>query len=273
MAMAVALLGSLTAAGSVALAVDSPAPVFAAVECPPAEGEAPPAGCEPPADCETPPAEGEAPPAGCEPPADCETPPAEGEAPPAGCEPPADCDPATPAADDPLCPLTPPGEDAEPDEQPQATTTQPEAQASKQSDTPAYFDTAAPIAMPQTRPAVRARPALLSPFPIVRIRGRLTRTGAAINLLSVRAPRGSRVSVRCVGPGCPPRTIARTAGVIRFQGVRRHLRAGARLEIRVTKAGTVGKYTRFTIRKGKAPLRTDMCLAAGGERPVRCPST
>ena len=117
-----------------------------------------------------------------------------------------------------------------------------------------------------------ARP-LLSPFPVIRIRGRLTTRGAVITLLSVRAPRGARVAISCKGRGCPKRVRARTATLVRFPTVNGHLRAGAVIEVRVTKSGTVGKYTRFTIRRGKAPLRRDSCLASNGTRPIRCPST
>lgn len=122
-------------------------------------------------------------------------------------------------------------------------------------------------------PRARARPVLLSPFPIVRIRGRLTRTGAVVNLVSVRAPKGARVAVRCRGRGCPARVQARTARLLTFKRLRRHLRAGAVLEIRVTRAGTIGKYTRFVIRRGKSPLRRDSCLRPDGVKPMRCPST
>lgn len=122
-------------------------------------------------------------------------------------------------------------------------------------------------------PTARARPVLLSPFPIVRIRGRLTRTGAVVNLVSVRAPRGARVSVSCRGRGCPARVPARTARLVTFKRLRRHLRAGAVLEIRVTRPGTIGKYTRFVIRRGKAPLRRDSCLRLNGVKPMTCPST
>lgn len=114
---------------------------------------------------------------------------------------------------------------------------------------------------------------VLSPFPIVRLRGAVTRTGARIELLAVRAPRGSRVSVRCRGRGCPARRASAAAGRgLKFERFQRHLRAGIVLEVRVTRLGRVGKYVRFTIRKGKSPLRRDMCLKSTGARPVRCSS-
>ena len=48
-------------------------------------------------------------------------------------------------------------------------------------------------------PTLRA----ISPFPIVRIRGRLTAHGARILLLTVRAPNGATVVAKCKGRGCP----------------------------------------------------------------------
>ena len=58
------------------------------------------------------------------------------------------------------------------------------------------------------RPAPRHRPArrgpgprLLTPFPIVTVAGTVTQAGTSIDLLMVRAPRGSQVLVRCHGGG------------------------------------------------------------------------
>ena len=52
---------------------------------------------------------------------------------------------------------------------------------------------------------------------------------------------------------------------------RRHLRAGTVLEVFVTRRAMIGKYTRFTIRRMKAPLRVDRCTAPGVARVRRCP--
>ena len=117
-------------------------------------------------------------------------------------------------------------------------------------------------------PLVRMRP-----FPIVRIAGVVLPTGARITILSVRAPRGARVSARCIGRGCPVRSIARTSrmGIVRLHRYERRLRAGTKLELAVRKPGTIGKFTRFVIRAGKPPARTDRCLMPGRTRPVACP--
>src|SRR5919108_1796178 len=51
---------------------------------------------------------------------------------------------------------------------------------------------------------VAAKPlALASPFPVVRLVGKPTRTGVRITRFTVEAPSGARVAVRCRGGGCP----------------------------------------------------------------------
>jgi hypothetical protein len=50
----------------------------------------------------------------------------------------------------------------------------------------------------------------------------------------------------------------------------RFYRAGVKIEVFVTKPGMIGKYTRFKIRKAKAPARIDRCLMPGSNKPVRC---
>jgi hypothetical protein len=57
-----------------------------------------------------------------------------------------------------------------------------------------------------------------------------------------------------------------------FRKVQRALRAGVVLEIRVSAANQIGKYTRLTIRKGKLPQRVDRCLSPGGAKTMACPS-
>ena len=123
-------------------------------------------------------------------------------------------------------------------------------------------------------------PRLLAPFPRVRIRGVATRQGARVSLLSVRTAGGTRILVRCKGRGCPwvrqvhkARFSSRRARAVRIAGFRgRRLRAGAVIEIFVTRRGAIGKYTRFKIRRMKAPKRLDRCTAPGKARVRRCPA-
>jgi Bacterial Ig-like domain len=120
---------------------------------------------------------------------------------------------------------------------------------------------------------------LMQPFPIVRIAGNDTAKGARLTLLTVQAPAGAKITVRCRGGGCPGKAetrvaASRTAGValIEFHRFERSLRAGAVLEIRVSKPGQIGKYTRFRVRRGRLPERSDACLSPEGTKPMGCPS-
>jgi hypothetical protein len=117
-------------------------------------------------------------------------------------------------------------------------------------------------------------PTLLSPFPVVRLRGRIVRTGVVVNLLTVHAPAGSRIMITCRGPkrSCPTAKLTRatTGRQMRFRSFQRSMRAGTILKIYVTKRGYVGKYTRFTIRRNAAPSRGDSCARISGAATA-CP--
>ena len=129
---------------------------------------------------------------------------------------------------------------------------------------------------------VAAKPLqFLSPFPLVRLSGRLTAGGVRITRLVVQAPPGANVEVRCMGHGCrrhretrlaKPRAGAKPGSfnLLRFRRFERALRAHAVIEVFVTNPPTVGKYTRITVRKGLAPLRRDLCLVPGAKRPSSC---
>jgi uncharacterized protein (DUF2141 family) len=138
-------------------------------------------------------------------------------------------------------------------------------------------------------PVSKATAVLMSPFPIVRIAGGETVSGAKINLLTVQAPVGAKVSVTCKGHGCPTKSVSLLATLskqhkskskskagtvlLSFRRFQRSLPAGVTLEIRVTKSGQIGKYTRFSVRKGKLPVRVDTCLSTNGVKPITCPTS
>jgi len=133
-----------------------------------------------------------------------------------------------------------------------------------------------PIVIP---PPTATGPTLMNPFPLVRLAGRVTSRGVLVQLLSVRAPKGSRVSVR-VKPPCSRGRACRVKqgggtvgrkGVVRVKRLERRYRAGTVIVIRVSAAGRIGKYTRFIIRRGKPPRRTDRCLMPGAKRGTPCP--
>jgi hypothetical protein len=113
---------------------------------------------------------------------------------------------------------------------------------------------------------------LLLPAPVVRLAGSFSPNGVIVSRLTVQAPQGTTVIVRCRGRGCPrTKTTRRGAGLERFKSFERSLRPGAVLEIWVVDRRKIGKYTRFVIRKGKAPARTDRCLNPRSTTPVACP--
>lgn len=121
-----------------------------------------------------------------------------------------------------------------------------------------------------------AEQALLNPFPIVRISGRFTSKGVSLSRLLVEAPKGAHVSIRCRGKGCPRKKISRAVATrgsaaksLRFATFERFLPTGTVLDVRVTKSGQIGKFTRIRVHSGRAPSRTDRCLARG--KSVRCP--
>jgi hypothetical protein len=118
----------------------------------------------------------------------------------------------------------------------------------------------------------------MRPFPIVRIRGWLTPRGARVTVLTVRAPRGARIKVRCTGRGCPRRSLARStagarsAALVHLRPYERHLSGSLRIEISVTRTGYVGKRTVILLRRGKAPARRDLCLYPGARKAKVCPA-
>ena len=125
---------------------------------------------------------------------------------------------------------------------------------------------------------------LMQPFPIVRIAGSETSSGATVKLLTVQAPPATKVVVSCKGAGCKTKAESRIATassksrsragaiMLAFPRFQRALRAGAVLQIRVSKAGQIGKFTSFTIRRNKPPMRVDACLQPASSNPSPCPS-
>jgi PKD repeat protein len=123
----------------------------------------------------------------------------------------------------------------------------------------------------------------LSPFPIVRISGTIRGRGTRLRRLTVSAPPGSTVTVNCRGKGCPfgrqSRVVKsgrskRAVTIVRIRRFEsRMLRTGTIIKLFITKANTIGKYTRFKIRTRKPPARTDRCLLGGSRKPVNCPTS
>jgi hypothetical protein len=120
--------------------------------------------------------------------------------------------------------------------------------------------------------------AYLTPIPIVRVAGRIRRTGVRITMLSVTSPRGSTVTVRCSGGrkrGCRFKSKTKhspKSKKLRFRELEHSVRSGVKIAVFVRKGNTIGKYTRFTIRKRRSPSRSDRCLFPGDPfEPQACP--
>ncbi len=135
----------------------------------------------------------------------------------------------------------------------------------------------------QTITVARAVAVLMQPFPVVRIAGSGNANSIRISLFTVLAPTGAKVTVSCRGRGCPAKTQSIVARALRskhraatvlisFGRFERSLGVGAVLEIKVSRKGQIGKYTRFTVRRGKLPARLDTCLSSDGTKPMSCPS-
>jgi hypothetical protein len=114
---------------------------------------------------------------------------------------------------------------------------------------------------------------LMYPFPVVRLAGSVSDGGARVRTLEVRAPRRSRITVKCQGDGCPAERLRTTSATPRvlFRRMAGFLPAGTVIAVRVTKGSLVGKYTRWVIRGGRLPARTDLCLYPSRSKPARCP--
>jgi hypothetical protein len=89
--------------------------------------------------------------------------------------------------------------------------------------------------------------------------------GAHIDVLTVASPRGAKIGVRCSGGGCPYKRKSTTSKgkPVNLRKLRRNFAAGAVIEIRVTKAETIGKFIRIHIRGDRRPTRVDRCLQPG----------
>jgi hypothetical protein len=58
---------------------------------------------------------------------------------------------------------------------------------------------------------------------------------------------------------------------LRFKQLERRMHPGTRITVQVTKPGFVGRVTTFSMRKGAAPKRADLCLPPGAKTPTACP--
>ena len=113
----------------------------------------------------------------------------------------------------------------------------------------------------------------MSPFPVVRLAGEVVGTGARIQTLSVRAPAGAQVLVRCLGGRCPESRLTKLSGrkPVRFRSLERFLPAGTRLVVLVRRGDQIGKYTRFQMQRGRVPSAPTAASSPVQRMKVRCP--
>ena len=99
------------------------------------------------------------------------------------------------------------------------------------------------------------------------LRAVATATGIEVLGLSVRAPKGSRVEVRC-SSGCR-RQVKRARSTVGFPGLRGSLfSAGTNLDIRVTRRGSFGAFVRYRVLAGNF-RKTERCMNPGSRVPRR----
>jgi len=108
------------------------------------------------------------------------------------------------------------------------------------------------------------------------------RTTQVTRLRVLAVPEGARIQLRCRGGrkrGCF-RAVERfrSPGGANAKDVRKPLRKrrlepGARLEVRILDADSIGKVVRFTVRRARLPRSRTLCLAPGQSRPGRCPKS
>ena len=117
-------------------------------------------------------------------------------------------------------------------------------------------------------------PRAISPFPRITIHGRAFRSGTRVTVFRITAPRGASIDARCSrSRNCPFRRVRGriTARNTRVRAFQRTFRPGARIEIRLTQRGRIGKWVRVQFRRRRAPLMTHRCLFPGSTRVRRCP--
>ncbi len=109
------------------------------------------------------------------------------------------------------------------------------------------------------------------PLPLVTLQGTVdTKKGdVKVSRLQIRALIGSVVEVTCKGKTCPFMTFKRQMfrNSLRLEALERKLKAPTTLTLRVGRQNQLGKFVQYKLRRGKAPVRVDDCLAQDtGER-------
>ena len=89
-----------------------------------------------------------------------------------------------------------------------------------------------------------------------------------------KIPAGARVEVRCKGKRCPfkkRRFAVRKGKVNATKAVRKgRLRARAKVQVRITKAGAIGMVVIYRVHRRGLPKGKVRCLPPGASAPRRC---
>ena len=127
----------------------------------------------------------------------------------------------------------------------------------------------------RTRPIPPPPPTPLLSGVVIELQGQLRGKFTRVRRLLVRAPAGSKITVRCLGKRCPKLQTKQSKGTkkkLRFKKLERRFRPKTKLIVSVTKDGFIGRQARWTMRRRKAPLRQDLCLNPGAKKATPCPS-
>jgi PKD repeat protein len=127
----------------------------------------------------------------------------------------------------------------------------------------------------RTRPILPPPPTPVLSGVVIELQGQLRGKFTRVRRLLVRAPAGSKITVRCLGKRCPKLQTKQSKGTkkkLRFKKLEGRFRPKTKLIVSVTKDGFIGKQTRWTMRRRKAPVRQDLCLNPGAKKATPCPS-
>ncbi len=92
----------------------------------------------------------------------------------------------------------------------------------------------------------------------------------------VKAVKGAKVEFRCQGNGCKMKLMRFTVkrgvhSLLPYLPKSRFLRAGIKIEVRVTAPLTLGKYVRYRVLGRNRKLeRLDQCIKANGKLARTC---
>jgi Putative metal-binding motif len=97
-------------------------------------------------------------------------------------------------------------------------------------------------------------------------------TVTTLNLTHV--PSNARVKVACRGGGCPfhSKSVRRPHRTVHLASSfhNAHLRPGAKIELAVSRSGSIGKLERFTVRRSELPKFADLCVQPGSKPARTC---